>query len=101
MSKITERKYCFAKHKELMMIKFQPHELDDSLAALVRSWDSPPTALQVFRVYDEITLMEDDQRLVSFRLFKLIEGLLAEAMTRENTNEEELSNRALWRDQEF
>lgn len=84
-----------------MPLRFSPDELDPSLHPLVKAWQDPPTAFEVFRVYDEITLMQPEQRLISYRLLKELEEVLQEALRRENTTLKALAPRALWRDQDF
>lgn len=78
-----------------------PHEIDDELALIINAWSSPPTAMQVFRMYDEITLMRDNEMLISHRAFIVLEEELEKAIVRDNITRKELSNRALWRDQDF
>lgn len=78
------------------LLKSDPEVLD-----MVMRWDAPPTALQVFRVIDEIKLMRSDEALVPYRLIETFEKILEQAMKRENITYKELSNKALWRDQDF
>lgn len=71
------------------------------IVEMVAEWGEQPTALQVFRVIDEIKLMRGDEVLVPYALIERFEHILDAAMKRENITYKELSNRALWRDQEF
>lgn len=68
---------------------------------MIGSWDYPPTALQVFRVVDEIKLMRADETIAPYSLIERLDKILEDAMKRENITYKELGNRALWRDQDF
>jgi len=74
---------------------------DRDLLPYYRAIDDTTPAIQIFRVWDDITLMRDDTPIVSYRLLMQIKEKLEAAMKRENITYKELDNRALWRDQDF
>lgn len=63
--------------------------------------DGDPSAFELFRVYDEITLIRSDELVASSEFIEYLTGRLGGAMVKENITHQELSNRALWRDQDW
>jgi len=76
-------------------------DFDKDLLNMIEAWNNPPTALQVFRVVDDIKLMRAYETIVPYRLIERLDEILEQTMIRENITYKELNNRALWRDQDF
>jgi hypothetical protein len=82
-------------------MKFLPTEvLDSVLAKHILQINEDSTVMEVFRIYDEITLMRDRDPVVSYRIIAKIKDFLDKAMVRDNMTLKELGNRAMWRDED-
>lgn len=83
-------------------MKFIPTEvLDRELAKHILKIDDKSSAMEVFRIYDEITLMRHRDAVVSYRIIEALKRYLNAAMLRDNMTQQDLNARALWRDQDF